>query len=110
MPKKEAIMMDKRKQKKLDVTGWKVGNAKDFLKLSQVESDLIDLKIALSERLKTRRQTLRLTQKDVAGMIQSSQSRVAKMEAGDPGVTLDLLVKSLLTLKIPKEEIEKRLP
>ena len=103
-------MMDKRKQKKLDATGWKVGNAEDFLKLSQVESDFIDLKIALSERLKTRRQTLRLTQKDVAGMIHSSQSRVAKMEAGDPGVTLDLLVKSLLTLKTSKEAIEKMLP
>ena len=62
------------------------------------------------ERLKTRRQSLRLTQKEFAGMIHSSQSRVAKMEAGDPGVTLDLLVKSLLTLKTPKEEIEKMLP
>lgn len=103
-------MMDKRKQKKLDAAGWKVGNAEDFLKLSQVESDFIDVKIALSERLKTRRQTLRLTQKEVAGMIHSSQSRVAKMEAGDPGVTLDLLVKSLLTLKTSKEAIEKMLP
>ena len=60
--------------------------------------------------MKTRRQSLRLTQKEFAGMIHSSQSRVAKMEAGDPGVTLDLLVKSLLTLKTPKEEIEKMLP
>lgn len=30
--------------------------------------------------------------------IRSSQSRVAKMEAGDPSVSLDLLVKSLLAL------------
>ena len=100
-------MMDKKKQKKLEAAGWKVGNAEDFLELTQVESDYISLKIALSKHLKTRRQSLRLTQKDFAGMIHSSQSRVAKMEAGDPGVTLDLLVKSLLTLKTPKEDIEK---
>ncbi|WP_217348980.1 helix-turn-helix domain-containing protein [Prosthecochloris sp. GSB1] len=103
-------MMDKKKQKKLETAGWKVGNAEDFLELNQAESDFIALKIALSEHLKTRRQSLRLTQKEFAGMIHSSQSRVAKMEAGDPGVTLDLLVKSLLTLKTPKEEIEKMLP
>jgi DNA-binding XRE family transcriptional regulator len=100
-------MMDKKKQKKLETAGWKVGTADDFLELSQVESDFIALKITLSEHLKTRRQSLRLTQKEFAGMIHSSQSRVAKMEAGDPGVTLDLLVKSLLTLNTPKEEIEK---
>ena len=102
--------MDKKKQNKLEAAGWKVGNAEDFLELNQVESDYISLKMALSQHLKTRRQSLRLTQKDFAGMIHSSQSRVAKMEAGDPGVTLDLLVKSLLTLKTPKEDIEKMLP
>jgi len=107
---KEFITMDKRKENMLEAAGWKVSSAEDFLELSQVESDFIALKIALSEHLKTRRQSLRLTQKEFAGMIHSSQSRVAKMEAGDPEVTLDLLVKSLLTLKTPKEDIEKMLP
>jgi DNA-binding XRE family transcriptional regulator len=103
-------MMDVQKQKKLEAAGWKIGNAEDFLELDQVESSFIALKIPLSQHLKTRRQSLRLTQKEFAGMIHSSQSRVAKMEAGDPGVSLDLLVKSLLTLEIPKEDIEKILP
>ena len=30
--------------------------------------------------------------------MKSSQSRIAKMEAGDPSVSLDLLIKALLTL------------
>ncbi|MBM3161736.1 MAG: helix-turn-helix domain-containing protein [Chlorobi bacterium] len=102
--------MDVQKQKKLEAAGWKIGNAEDLLELDQVESSFIALKIALSQHLKTRRQSLRLTQKEFAGMIHSSQSRVAKMEAGDPGVSLDLLVKSLLTLKTSKEDIEKILP
>jgi hypothetical protein len=34
----------------------------------------------------------------LAKAMRSSQSRVAKMEAGDPTVSLDLLVQSLLAL------------
>lgn len=102
--------MEKSKQQRLEAAGWKVGNAEDFLELNQVEADFIALKINLSQNLKERRKSLRITQKDFAGMINSSQSRVAKMEAGDPGVSLDLLVKSLLTLKARKEEVERMLP
>jgi predicted transcriptional regulator len=39
-----------------------------------------------------------VTQVALAKALQSSQSRVAKMEAGDPTVSLDLLVRSLLAL------------
>ena len=38
-------------------------------------------------------------------MIKSSQSKVAKMEAGDPTVSLDLLVRSLLALGTSKREL-----
>jgi len=40
----------------------------------------------------------KLSQQQLASLIKSSQSRVAKMEAGDPTVSLDLLVKTLLAL------------
>jgi hypothetical protein len=40
-------------------------------------------------------------------MLKSSQSRVAKMECGDPTVSLDLLVKSLLAIGVSKESIAK---
>ena len=39
-----------------------------------------------------------MTQAEVAKLIESSQSRVAKMEAGDSSVSLDLLVRSLIAL------------
>jgi len=39
--------------------------------------------------------------------VQSSQSRIAKMEAGDPSVSLDLLVKSLLALGASARELAK---
>jgi hypothetical protein len=37
--------------------------------------------------------------------LKSSQSRVAKMEAGDPTVSLDLLVKSILALGASNREL-----
>jgi len=97
--------MDKRKQAKLKKKGWTVGTAADFLDLSAEESAYIEMKLALSEKLKARRIRKKLTQKQLAKAIESSQSRVAKMEAGDPTVSLDLLVKSLLVLGVSKKEL-----
>lgn len=42
---------------------------------------------------------------ELAGVLKSSQSRVAKMEAGDPSVSLDLLIRSLLALGTSAQEI-----
>jgi hypothetical protein len=85
-----STMMRKSKQKKLEENGWRIGSADEFLDLSSEESAYIDLKLRLSDR--------KLSQQQLAMLIKSSQSRVAKMEAGDPTVSLDLLVKTLLAL------------
>jgi len=85
--------------------GWKFGTADEFLRLSPEESAYIELKLALSDKLKTQRASRRLTQTQLAKMVSSSQSRIAKMEAGDPTVTIDLLIKSLLALGVSPKEI-----
>jgi len=90
--------MRKDKQKRLEEKGWRVGSADEFLELSSEESAYIDLKLRLSDSLRKRRTKKRLSQQQLASLIKSSQSRVAKMEAGDPAVSLDLLVKTLLAL------------
>ena len=97
--------MNKRKQETLKKKGWKVGTVAEFLDLSAEESAYIEMKLALSEKLKERRLHKNLTQAQLAEAIDSSQSRVAKMEAGDPTVSLDLLVKSLLALGVTKKEL-----
>ena len=86
------------KRKALEKKGWKIGSAADFLELSDAELALISVKLALAQALKVRRQKKRVTQTELAEAISSSQSRVAKMEACDPSVSLDLLVKSMLAL------------
>jgi predicted metal-binding transcription factor (methanogenesis marker protein 9) len=94
----EDTIMDKAKRKRLESAGWKVGTANDFLNLSSEESAYIELKLQLAKNLLKRRIEKKLTQTEVARMLKSSQSRVAKMEAGDPTVSVDLLIRSLLTL------------
>ena len=95
------------KRNKLEARGWKVGSAADFLGLSDEEAAYIELKLKLGHSLKNTRTKRRLTQQEFAALIKSSQSRVAKMENGDPSVSIDLLIKSLLLLGVTDKEIAK---
>ena len=97
--------MREDKRKKLAAKGWKTGDAKDFLGLSPEEEAYIDLRMKLADGLKKRRHMRGVTQMELATVLRSSQSRVAKMEAGDPSVSLDLLVKSLLALGTSNREL-----
>jgi len=90
--------MRKSKRARLEAAGWAVGSVKDFLGLSEADAALIEMKLALSRSLRDRREQRGLSQMELAKRLQSSQSRVAKMEAGDPSVSMDLLVSSLLLL------------
>lgn len=85
--------------------GWKVGNASDFLELSPEESSYVEIRLALASELKARRKRNRLTQIELAGRLQSSQARVARMESGAPGVSIDLLIRSLLALGTSRREL-----
>jgi len=99
--------MLKAKRGRLEKRGWKVGTADEFLKLSPEESAYIELKLRLSSGLKKRRQRKKLTQDQFAKLIRSSQSRVAKMESGDPSVSIDLLIRSLLALGATERELAR---
>jgi DNA-binding XRE family transcriptional regulator len=97
--------MHASKRKRLAAAGWTVGDAGDFLQLEPDERAYIELRLRLAEGLRTRRNRKRLTQVELAQAIQSSQSRVAKMESGDPSVSIDLLVRSLLALGTSRREL-----
>lgn len=93
------------KRRKLEAAGWKLGSPKELLGLSVEEQNYIELRLKLAVGLKARRQARGVTQVELAQSLRSSQSRVAKMEAGDPTVSLDLLVKSLLALGASNREL-----
>jgi len=101
--------MDKKTKKQLHAAGWTTGAARDFLELSDAEADFIEMKLALAQDLRARRLERHLNQTQVARIVGSSQSRVAKMEAADPSVSIDLLVRSLLKLGAARKDLAKAL-
>lgn len=86
---------------------WVTGSAYDFLKLTSEESAYVDLKLRLSKALREYRKKRPLSQNELAKKLKSSQSRVAKMERGDPSVTIDLLLRGLILLGVSRSEIAK---
>ena len=99
--------MIESKRKRLEAKGWKIGSARQFLDLNDQEEAYIELRLRLADALKRQRISRNLTQEDLAKAVSSSQSRVAKMEAGDPSVSLDLLVRSLLAMGASNGDLAK---
>jgi len=99
--------MKKEKRARLEGAGWKVGDAADFLDLTKEEAAFVELKVALASSLKKRRRAKRWTQTQLAAAIGSSQPRVVKMEAADASVSVDLLIKALLTIGATRRDLAK---
>ena len=97
------------KRQRLETKGWKVGSASEFLGLSSQEEAYIEIKLRLAPSLRDQRLRRRMTQSDLAKAIKSSQSRVAKMEAGESSVSLDLLVRTLLALGTSSSNLSRLL-
>lgn len=95
------------KRKRLEARGWKFGTVKEFLGLTDEEVAYIELRLKLADGLRARRTAKGISQTTLAKTLESSQSRVAKMESGDPSVSLDLLVRSLLALGTTNRELAR---
>jgi predicted XRE-type DNA-binding protein len=100
-------IVDRSTRERLARRGWKSGGVGDFLDLTDAELAFIETKIALADALRALRTTRHLTQHQLARLLGSSQSRVAKMEAADATVSLDLLVRALLQLGAGRKEVAR---
>jgi DNA-binding XRE family transcriptional regulator len=99
--------MNTAKRKRLEAAGWSIGSTAEFLELSPEEAAFVELKLRLSESLRKRRTRQNLSQTALAKKIKSSQSRVAKMESGDPTVSIDLLIRALLATGATHSDLAK---
>ena len=84
-----------------------MGPASDFLGLSAEEAALVEMKVSLSQALRARREARGLSQVALAKRLRSSQSRVAKMEAADQTVSIDLLLRKLVVLGATPRDIAR---
>ena len=99
--------MRANKRAKPEAQSWTVGNADELLELTPERFAYIEIKLALSRSLKQQRIKKKMSQVELAKAVKSSQSRIAKMEAGDPSVSIDLLMKSLLALGASPKQLAK---
>jgi DNA-binding XRE family transcriptional regulator len=90
--------MDPKRKKRLEARGWKFGTADEFLGLSEEESKLLDLRMALADSIAQMRRDIGKTQAALAKALRTSQSRLSKIETGDPSVSFDLLISTLFKL------------
>ena len=98
-----------KKTARLESAGWKTVTVQDFLGLSDEDMAVVEVKVALAKRLRAQRTRAGLSQVEVAKIVKSSQPRVAKMEAADTSVSIDLLVKALVKTGVSVQEIGRSL-
>ena len=97
--------MKNNKRGRLEAHGWRVGSAAEFLALTPEEAAFIEMKLALSKCVRERRTAQNVSQSVLAKRLKSSQSRVAKMEAADATVSIDLLLRALFALGAKPKDV-----
>jgi len=102
---KTVAKMDPAKARRLRTRGWRIGTAADFLGLTDEEVALVEMKISLADAVRKSREAQGITQAALAKRLASSQSRVARIESGGPGVSLDLLVRAALAAGATRSEV-----
>lgn len=99
--------MNKNKQKRLTAAGFRVGTATEFLGLDADEHILLEIRLALADAVRAQRKKAGWTQTELGRRMRSSQSRVAKLEAGDPSVSIDLLIHALVSLGCTRRQLAR---
>ena len=97
------------KRRRLEAAGGKVEDAPEFLEMTEEEVAVVEIKLGLADTVREERTRRKMTQSQLGRLLGSSQSRVAKMEAADPSVSIDLLVRSLLRMGVSKKRVASRM-
>ena len=99
--------MKTEKKARLEAAGFKVSSADEFLGLTAAESALVSLRMQLASEVRRRRLHLQFSQAELARRLHSSQSRIAKLEAAESEVSLDLLFRALLATGAKMRDVGK---
>ncbi len=95
------------KFKRLEAAGWKSTSVQDFLNLDDADMEYIETKLALTKAVRQERLKRHITQVTLAHRMKTSQSRVAKIEKGDPTVSIDLILRAMFALGMNRKELAK---
>jgi predicted XRE-type DNA-binding protein len=108
--------MDAAKRKAIEEAGWKVGDAADFLGMSDEERQLLDTRVELALAIRRQREALHLSQKQLGAILKTSQPRIARIERAASDVSMDQLVRAFtaaggkIVVKTVKPKVRKKVP
>jgi ribosome-binding protein aMBF1 (putative translation factor) len=104
--------MDARKQKAPEAAGWRFGDAADFLGMTPTERQFLDARIEAALAVRRQREALKLTQKQLASRINTSQPRVAKIERAAADVSLDQILRAFAAVggQIIVKQVSRKRP
>ena len=90
--------MTKEKIKKLESMGFKVTTTRDWLQLSVEDEKVVEMRVALAAELEKMRKEAGLTQAQLAKKLGTRQSGVARMINNPDTVTIDNLIKAMVSM------------
>jgi predicted XRE-type DNA-binding protein len=91
--------MDAERRKALKARGYKVyDHAGDAVGMTEDEKELLDIRITLAISVRKRREKLKMSQKDLATRLKTTQPRVAKIEQADRDVSFDQIFRAYAVL------------
>jgi predicted XRE-type DNA-binding protein len=90
--------MGPAKKARLEAAGYKFTTVGDWLGLSGEQRQLAEFRARVVAELRRRRAVRGLSQSALAKLLGSSQSRVAKVEAGAADVSLDLMLRAFFAV------------
>lgn len=86
--------MNSKKRKTLEAAGWKIGDAADFLGMSDDERQLLDARVEIALAVRRQGELRDLSQQQLAKKIKTSQPRIVKIEQAAADVSLDQLLRA----------------
>jgi hypothetical protein len=86
------MQIDKRQA--LEAAGWRLGDAADFLGMTDEERQLLDARVEAAMAVRRQRTIAKLSQKQLASRIKTSQPRIAKIERASGDVSLDQIFRA----------------
>ena len=90
---------------RLEAAGFVETNVQDLLGLTYEETELIEVRVALSRLIKHLREDAHLSQAAVAKRIGTGQARVARAEKNDAGVSIELMLRTAFALGAKRQEV-----
>jgi ribosome-binding protein aMBF1 (putative translation factor) len=86
--------MNAEKRKALEEAAWKFDAAADFVGMSDDERKLLDARVEMALAIRRLREKMKLSQKDLAGRLKTTQPRIARIARAAPEVSFDQIFRA----------------